>query len=49
MRCFVMWFLCMRAIYCREDHGSMIGGLRMMDSQIGILLLLKGNLLLLCH
>jgi hypothetical protein len=48
MMCFVMWFLCVHAIYCWEDHGSMIGGLRMMDSQIGILSLLKGNLYYSC-
>jgi hypothetical protein len=48
-RCFVMWFLCMHAIYCWGDHGSMIGGLRMMDSQVSILSLLIGNLFLLCH
>jgi hypothetical protein len=36
----------MHAIYCWEDHGSMIGGLRMMDSQIGILSLLKGKLMI---
>jgi hypothetical protein len=40
-----MWFLCMHAIYCWGDHSSMIGGLCMMDSQISILLLLIGNLL----
>jgi hypothetical protein len=44
-----MWFLCMDAIYCWEDNDNMIEGLRMMDSQISILSLLKGNLLLLCR